>query len=128
MDQRRYKLARSYFDLREYDRVVMKLEGVKGSKAKFLRMYCRFLVRELSPLLYLLHVGGATDRLIADATGDRSESARVSDAFHGTARRAQCPLLRTQPSCPRDGQRYRSVPGLSARSAVYANRPEYRCH
>lgn len=44
-DRRRYKLARSYFDMREYDRVILKLKGVKGTKAKFLRIYCQYLVR-----------------------------------------------------------------------------------
>ena len=31
--------------MREYDRVILKLKGVKGTKAKFLRIYCQYLVR-----------------------------------------------------------------------------------
>lgn len=40
-----YTLAKSYFDLKEYDRAAYFLRGCKSQKAYFLYMYSRYLVR-----------------------------------------------------------------------------------
>lgn len=40
-----YTLAKSYFDLKEYDRAAYFLQGCKSQKAYFLYMYSRYLVR-----------------------------------------------------------------------------------
>ncbi|QDZ24131.1 subunit 8 of anaphase-promoting complex [Chloropicon primus] len=41
-----YLLARTYFDLREYKRAASTLEGEKGAKSTFLRLYSRYLAGE----------------------------------------------------------------------------------
>lgn len=41
-----YTLAKSYFDLKEYDRAAYFLRGCKSQKAYFLYMYSRYLVRQ----------------------------------------------------------------------------------
>ena len=38
-------LAKSYFDLKEYDRAAFFLRGCRSQKAYFLYMYSRYLVR-----------------------------------------------------------------------------------
>jgi len=52
-----YTLAKSYFDLKEYDRAAYFLRGCKSQKAYFLYMYSRYLVRwkEKSPFNIELH-------------------------------------------------------------------------
>lgn len=59
-----YTLAKSYFDLKEYDRAAYFLRGCKSQKAYFLYMYSRYLVREqflwvlLNKSLLIIHVFG----------------------------------------------------------------------
>ena len=45
-----YTLAKSYFDLKEYDRAAYFLRGCKSQKAYFLYMYSRYLVRQKEKL------------------------------------------------------------------------------
>lgn len=42
----RYSLAKSYFDLREYDRAAFFTEGCQSEKAKFLHLYSRYMSGE----------------------------------------------------------------------------------
>lgn len=48
VEEDEFQLARTYFDLREFDRVVWVLKEAKGSRARFLRVYSAYLV---SPIL-----------------------------------------------------------------------------
>jgi anaphase-promoting complex subunit 8 len=43
-----FQLAKSYFDIKELDRVVHTLKGAKGARARFLRNYAAFLVSWVS--------------------------------------------------------------------------------
>lgn len=42
--QDRFDLARSYFDMKEFDRVAWVLRDMMGPKARFLRLYSQYLV------------------------------------------------------------------------------------
>lgn len=50
-----YTLAKSYFDLKEYDRAAYFLRGCKSQKAYFLYMYSRYLVRQKVQCLLALN-------------------------------------------------------------------------
>jgi anaphase-promoting complex subunit 8 len=39
-----YLMAKSFFDLKEYDRCASVLEGYSSNKSRFLRLYSRYLV------------------------------------------------------------------------------------
>jgi len=39
-----FQLAKSYFDIKELDRVVFVLKNAKGARSRFLRSYAAFLV------------------------------------------------------------------------------------
>ncbi|WVR05711.1 hypothetical protein IAU60_002735 [Kwoniella sp. DSM 27419] len=43
LEEDEFQLARGYFDLKEYDRVVWALRDAKGSRARFLRYYSTYL-------------------------------------------------------------------------------------
>ena len=45
LEEDTFQLARSYFDMKEFDRVVYKLRHAMGSRARFLRIYAAYLVR-----------------------------------------------------------------------------------
>jgi anaphase-promoting complex subunit 8 len=44
LEEDEYQLARTYFDLREFDRVTWVLRDAKGSRSRFLRVYSAYLV------------------------------------------------------------------------------------
>ena len=44
LEEDRYQLAKGYFDMKEFDRVVWVLQGATGRRAKFLRVYSAYLV------------------------------------------------------------------------------------
>lgn len=44
LEEDEFQLARTYFDLREFDRVVWMLRDARGSRARFLRVYSAYLV------------------------------------------------------------------------------------
>ena len=46
LDEDIFQLAKSYYDMKEFDRVVFVLKGVNGKRAKFLRIYSAYLVRQ----------------------------------------------------------------------------------
>lgn len=59
-----YTLAKSYFDLKEYDRAAYFLRGCKSQKAYFLYMYSRYLVRQKAQCLLALN-SSASHRSLA---------------------------------------------------------------
>lgn len=44
LDEDQFQLARSYFDMKEFDRVVYTLKHQRGKRAVFLRTYSAYLV------------------------------------------------------------------------------------
>ena len=44
LEEDEFQLARSYFDMKEFDRVVYTLREARGSRARFLRSYSAYLV------------------------------------------------------------------------------------
>lgn len=44
LDEDTFQLAKTYFDIHEHDRVVAVLEGCRGPRARFLKIYSAFLV------------------------------------------------------------------------------------
>jgi anaphase-promoting complex subunit 8 len=44
LDEDAFQLARSYFDIKEFDRVVHVLRNARGSRPRFLRIYSAYLV------------------------------------------------------------------------------------
>jgi anaphase-promoting complex subunit 8 len=44
LEEDTFQLARSYFEMKEFDRVVFTLQHSKGKKAKFLKVYSGYLV------------------------------------------------------------------------------------
>jgi anaphase-promoting complex subunit 8 len=44
LDEDEFQLARSYFDTKEFDRVVFALKHARGKRAVFLRIYSAYLV------------------------------------------------------------------------------------
>lgn len=51
LEEDEFQLARSYFDTKEFDRVVFTLKHARGKRAVFLRIYSAYLVSSLSPIL-----------------------------------------------------------------------------
>lgn len=49
-------LAKSYFDLKEYDRAAYFLKGCCSQKAYFLYMYSRYLVRLCEYSIYVVRI------------------------------------------------------------------------
>lgn len=45
LEEDEYQLAKSYFDMKEFDRVVWLLKGSRGRRSRFLRIYSAYLVR-----------------------------------------------------------------------------------
>jgi anaphase-promoting complex subunit 8 len=48
LDEDEFQLARSYFDTKEFDRVVYTLKHARGKRAVFLRTYSAYLVSFLA--------------------------------------------------------------------------------
>lgn len=46
LDEDEFQLARSYFDIKEFDRVVFTLKHARSKRAVFLRTYAAYLVRK----------------------------------------------------------------------------------
>lgn len=44
LDEDEFQLGKSYFDMKEFDRVVWVLKESRGKRAKFLRIYSAYLV------------------------------------------------------------------------------------
>jgi anaphase-promoting complex subunit 8 len=44
LEEDEFQLAKSYYDMKEFDRVVWLLQGAKGSRSRFLRIYSAYLV------------------------------------------------------------------------------------
>ena len=44
LDEDQFQLARNYFDMKEFDRVVFTLRQARGKRAVFLRTYSAYLV------------------------------------------------------------------------------------
>lgn len=44
LEEDTFQLAKTYYDIREHDRVVAVLQGCRGPRARFLKIYSAFLV------------------------------------------------------------------------------------
>jgi anaphase-promoting complex subunit 8 len=49
LDEDEFQLGKSYFEMKEFDRVVWVLRESRGKRAKFLRIYSAYLVSSVFP-------------------------------------------------------------------------------
>jgi hypothetical protein len=54
LDEDEFQLAKSYYDMKEFDRVVWTLRDAQGKRARFLRIYSSYLVRPSYDYLWFL--------------------------------------------------------------------------
>ena len=45
LEEDEFQLAKSYYDMKEFDRVVWLLKGARGKRSRFLKIYSAYLVR-----------------------------------------------------------------------------------
>ena len=113
LEEDEFQLARTYFDMKEFDRVVFTLRDARGSRARFLRVYAAYLVSELC--LY----ASEPDPLTTAVGGP--EGAGVSPPLPRYQGRTNSPVSGAQPPCRRARRRDRAVPRVSSGSFVHAS-------